>query len=69
MHHCDAFNPFKRPVDCGDTPACRLLRCRPHPRLIELHHVNPDGLEVTQLLINRRGEIHRHLRLIGVELI
>ena len=69
VHDRRTANAVERPVDRGDPVARRLVRGGAHPRFVDLHDIDAGGLQLAQFLVHRGGEVHRQLRLVGVELV
>ena len=69
MHDRRPGNAVERPVDRRDPVARSLVGRGAHPRLVDLYDIHARGLKLAQLLVDRRGEIHRQLCLVGVELV
>ena len=59
-------NTVEGPVDRRQCQAPRLFGTGLHPRLVELDHIGPGGLQIAGLGIDRRGVIHHQLFLVFV---
>src|SRR5215212_6112006 len=69
VHRSLGLELCERPVDRLHGIAARSLGVAPEPRLVNLDDVGAGSCKVPRLLVDGDGDVHRHLLVVGVELV